>query len=93
MIRLVSEGRTRKDLFDHIFRKQLTMSQVHIRYDGNSFDIDFNTLDVGSESTDVDVRRAVANYFNTDMTKLNNFVVDRNQVTGDLTVRPNASFG
>ena len=71
---------------------------IHIRYDGQSFEADVTELDAGVLSTDQAIKDAVAGYL-TRMTdrqipasKLVDFVIDRNQDTGDITVRPPAVF-
>ena len=69
------------------------MALVHVRYDGQSHDIDANQLDVGIMSLDAEIKERLANYFEVPVTKFNSFQVDRNESTGDLTVRPNAVFG
>jgi hypothetical protein len=69
------------------------MSQVHVRLDGVSQDLDANDLDVGIGSTDNQVKEAVATYLNVPVSKFANSAVDRNNDTGDLTLRPNAVFG
>ncbi len=69
------------------------MSVLHVRYNGESFDLLFEDIDVGDLSTDQDVKQAVANHFSAPVTKMNGFVVDRNAETGDMTLRPQAVFG
>jgi hypothetical protein len=65
---------------------------LHIRYDGRSFDIPLSDLDVGTMSTDADVKRALSGYLNVPESKFGDYVVDRHD-TGNLTVRPEAVFG
>jgi hypothetical protein len=67
--------------------------QLHIRFDGRSFDVDLNDLDVGVLSPDNDIRQAVATHLGVPLNKLQAFAVDRNQATGQLTLRPEAVFG
>lgn len=67
--------------------------QVHIRFNGTSHDTDFADLDLSEMSDDQTVRESVARYLDAPVNKLSNFVVDRNEETGDLTVRPQAIFG
>ena len=69
------------------------MAQVHIRYEGQSLDVDLDGLDVGDLSTDTQIRTAIAEHLNAPVAKLQNFQIDRNQATGDLTLRPQAVFG
>jgi hypothetical protein len=65
---------------------------VHIRFEGRSWSVPCSTLDVGDLSTDRDVRRALARYFNVPERKLAAYVVDRH-ANGNMTVRPEAVFG
>lgn len=69
------------------------MSQVHIRYEGNSYDTTFDDLDIGAMSTDAEVRQAVARHLEAPPAKLANFSLDKNEETGDITLRPQAVFG
>lgn len=68
-------------------------SQVHIMYNGESHDVNMDVLDIGDLSTDAQVREAVARHFDVPLEKLRNFTIDRNEETGDMTLRPNAVFG
>ena len=73
--------------------------QIHVRFDGRSYDIDLNELDVGVLSTDNQIRAAVASHLSqifgheVPAQKLQPFAVDRNRETGHLTLRPEALFG
>jgi hypothetical protein len=69
------------------------MAQVHVRYEGHSYDMELVDLDLGDLSTDTDVRRAVAEALEAPVGKLAAFTIDRNQETGDVTMRPQAVFG
>lgn len=71
----------------------LRVPQVHIRFNGTSHDTDFADLDLSEMSSDDVVREAVARYLDAPVRKLQNFSVDRNEETGDITVRPQAVFG
>ena len=74
---------------------QLMPSQapvVHLRFEGRSWDIEFNILDVGDQSSDLDIRQALANYFNVPIRKFSAYVVQRHE-NGNITVRPEAVFG
>jgi hypothetical protein len=66
---------------------------VHIRFEGQSFDIPMSELDIGNQSTDEQVKNAVAEHQGAPRAKLNNYVVDRNAETGSMTLRPAAVFG
>lgn len=65
---------------------------VHIRFDGRSFDIPQDDLDVGPASSDNEIKRALARHLDVPEAKLRDFVVDRHE-TGNMTVRPEAVFG
>ena len=65
---------------------------LHIRFNGRSFDIPLADLDVGSLSSDADVKRMLAAYLDVPAVKFHDYVVDRH-ATGNLTVRPEAVFG
>ena len=66
--------------------------QLHIRFDGRSFDIPLADLDVGTMSNDGDIKRALAGYLSVPEVKFRDYTVDRHE-TGNLTVRPEAVFG
>lgn len=68
------------------------MAQLHVRFEGQSYDLTFNQLDISEESSDTQVLNAVAGYLDTSVDRFKNFVVDKT-VTGDITVRPPAVFG
>lgn len=74
------------------------MTQVHIRYEGQSWDFTMEQLDVGDLSTDAQVRQAVglaleAQGVEVPRGKLDALRIDRNAQTGEMTLRPNAVFG
>ena len=65
---------------------------VHVRAMGRSHDIPLGLLDLGSASTDAQVKSAVAGYLSQPTQTLDAFVVERHD-NGNLTVRPEAVFG
>ena len=65
---------------------------VHVRFEGQSWDIACAILDVGAMSSDRDVRRALAHYFEVPVRKFAPYVVERH-ANGNITVRPEAIFG
>ena len=65
---------------------------LHIRFDGRSFDIPLSDLDVGSMSSNEEVKRVLAGYLNVPEAKFRDYTVDRHE-TANLTVRPEAVFG
>jgi hypothetical protein len=65
---------------------------LHIRFEGRSFDVPLAELDIGTLSSDEEIKRALAAYLAVDLAKLQYYMVDRHE-TGNLTVRPQAVFG
>lgn len=65
---------------------------VHIRFEGRSLDVPQGDLDVGTASSDSDVKRALARHLEVPEAKLRDYVIDRHD-TGNMTVRPEAVFG
>ncbi len=65
---------------------------VHIRFEGRSLDIPQGDLDVGSASSDNEIKRALARHLEVPEARLRDYVIDRHD-TGNLTVRPEAVFG
>ena len=66
---------------------------VHVRYAGRSIDLPFHSQDLGDLSSDHEIKQAVASRLGEPTAKLSHYVIDRNRVTGDVTVRPQAIFG
>lgn len=71
----------------------LRLPQVHIRFNGISYDTDYADLDLTEDSNDNVIREAAARYLDAPASKLTNFVIDRNTETGDITIHPQAVFG
>ena len=65
---------------------------VHIRFEGKSLDIPQGDLDVGTASSDNEIKRALARHLEVPEAKLRDYVIDRHE-TGNMTVRPEAVFG
>ena len=65
---------------------------LHIRFEGRSFDIPFNDLDIGLISSDLEIKRALGEFLNVNSAKFTHYVIDRHE-TGNMTVRPEAVFG
>ena len=65
---------------------------LHVRFDGRSRDIPFRDLDVGTHSSDNDVRAALADYLDVPVRKFRAYVIERHD-NGNITVRPEATFG
>jgi len=67
--------------------------EVHIMFDGRSYDATFADLDIGDLSSDAEVREKVAAHLEAPAGKLAEYAIDRNDETGDITLRPQAVFG
>jgi hypothetical protein len=68
-------------------------NQLHIRFDGRSYDIPLGDLPIGDNSSDNEIRDAAANWLEIPEQKLRRFAVDRNAETNSITLRPEAVFG
>jgi hypothetical protein len=65
---------------------------VHVRFEGQSRDVSFATLDVSTASSDEAVRQALADHFAVPVQRFAPYVIERH-TTGNMTVRPEAIFG
>ena len=65
---------------------------IHVRFEGRSWELTFQLLDVGDLSSDQEVRQALAGYLDVPLRKLARYVVERH-ANGNITVRPEAVFG
>lgn len=72
--------------------RELGVKVVHIRFEGRSLDVPQGDLDVGTASSDSEVKRALARHLEVPEAKLRDYVIDRHD-TGNMTVRPEAVFG
>ena len=77
---------------DEVLENQLE-NMLHIRFDGRSYDIPLNEMEIGDGSTDTQIRNAAANWLSIPEQKLRSFSVDRNPNTNAITLRPEAVFG
>ncbi len=66
--------------------------QLHVRFEGRSWDILLSDLDIGAMSSDDEVRTALARYLDVPAGKFAPYVVERH-ANGNMTVRPEAVFG
>ncbi len=69
-----------------------TNPQLHVRFEGHSWDLPLADLDVGFQSTDDQIRTAIAACLDVPMTRLAIYVIERH-ANGNLTLRPEAVFG
>lgn len=65
---------------------------VHVRFNGRSFDVPVETLELGFGATDIQVKRSLATALEVNEGQFRGYVVDRH-ANGNLTVRPEAVFG
>jgi hypothetical protein len=71
---------------------QLTQTQVvHVRFEGRSEELTLDILNLTAQSTDTQIKRAVAHYFERKSDYFNSFVVVRNSQA--IIVRPEAIYG
>lgn len=66
--------------------------QVHVRFEGRSYTFEANFMDVGSASTDDQIKAAVANQLDVPAARLSDMMIERED-NGNFTVRPEAVFG
>ncbi len=66
--------------------------QLHVRFEGRSWDLPLADLDLRTASSDEDVRQALARYLAVSKASLRLYVIERH-ANGNLTVRPEAVFG
>lgn len=69
------------------------MATAHIMYDGQTYDVNMDDLDVGVLSTDQEIRNAISEKEGIPLNKINRYQIDRNEETGNVTLRPEAVFG
>ena len=69
------------------------VAQIHLMVNGQTHDIPLTHVDVGIASTDAQIRQAVADFLEIPLGKLAAYRVERNNQTGDMTMRPEATFG
>jgi hypothetical protein len=65
---------------------------IHVRFAGQSHRIEARRLDVGSLSSDNEIKQALAKHFHVPVLKFTAYVVERHD-NGNITVRPEAVFG
>ena len=75
-----------------IFEHSSPLLRGSARVDGRSFDVPLAELDLGSLSSDREIKQALAEYLNVPAGKFRHYVIDRHSA-GHLTVRPEAVFG
>ena len=66
--------------------------QIHVRYNGTSYEFTASQIDVGNLSTDVQVKAAVAGELNVAHDTLDGYDITRHE-NGNITLHPQATFG
>jgi hypothetical protein len=67
-------------------------TMIHVRFEGRSWDVPAGALALSRESTDAEVKAALAGHLDVALDRLAPYVVERHE-TGNLTLRPEAIFG
>jgi hypothetical protein len=65
---------------------------VHIRFEGQSFDVAESQVGISTGMNDTAVKERLANHLDVNQNRLEAYVIDR-RPSGDLIVRPEAVFG
>lgn len=65
---------------------------VHVRFEGRSFDLVEQHLQIHSGMADGAIKEQVAQYLEIPLNRLHTYVVDR-RPSGDLIIRPEAVYG
>ncbi|MBI4851392.1 MAG: hypothetical protein HY819_06330 [Acidobacteria bacterium] len=64
----------------------------HIRFEGRSYDLRPEQVNLRPNMGDKEIKQALAHHFDVAPNRFNNYVVDRTE-NGDLIVRPEAVYG
>ena len=65
---------------------------VHIRFEGRSYDVSEQQLDLNGKTDDRAIKQRVAQHFEVGVDRLQSYVVDR-RPSGDIIIRPEAVYG
>ena len=65
---------------------------VHVRFEGHSYDLSENQLNLAMNMNDQEIMQQLAKHFDVARNRFQFYVVDRT-VNGDLIVRPEAVYG
>jgi hypothetical protein len=65
---------------------------VHIRFEGNSYDVPETQLKIAAGMADAAVKERVASHLDVSQNRLQAYIVDR-RPSGDLIIRPEAVYG
>jgi len=65
---------------------------VHVRFEGRSYDLPENQLNIEPQMNDSQIKERLAQHFDVAQHRLGSYVVDRPS-SGDLIIRPEAVYG
>ena len=65
---------------------------VHIRFEGRSYDVSENQLNLAAEMNDTQIKERLAQHFDVHINRLRDYVIDR-RPSGHTIVRPEAVYG
>lgn len=65
---------------------------VHIRFEGRSYDVTEQQLEVTTNMSDREIKEQLSHYLDTSTNRLQDYVIDR-RPSGDLIIRPEAVYG
>ncbi len=65
---------------------------VHVRFEGRSFDLVEQHLQIHPGMDDTAIKKQIAQHLEVPLNRLNPYVVDR-RPSGDLIIRPEAVYG
>ncbi len=65
---------------------------IHVRFEGNSFDLEGRVLNLNLGASDRDITAHLARYLEVDVGRFRHYVVDR-RPNGAVIVRPEAVYG
>ncbi|MFP4006695.1 MAG: hypothetical protein ACLFV6_01630 [Spirulinaceae cyanobacterium] len=65
---------------------------VHIRFEGRSYDVTEQQVDVTTNMSDRQIKEQLSHYLDISTNRLQDYVIDR-RPSGDLIIRPEAVYG
>jgi len=71
---------------------EVNQATAHVRFAGRSFDVPLSALDVSADSSEQQIKSALATHLEVPASRLADYVLDRHP-NGNVTLRPEAVFG
>lgn len=65
---------------------------LHIRFEGRSYDLRPEQLQVRANMSDKEIKQHLARHFDIAVNRLSEYIIDRTE-NGDLIIRPEAVYG